>query len=265
MIRLFIKLKNRILLIIAMLTEIVTFDGNIGIGTRDPGSYRVNIEGSAITNSLEINGVTNSHIPVGAIAIWHGIIASIPTGWKLCDGSNGTPDLRDKLIRAATGDAAPSPTVLGEGTGGSNSVTMSADQLPEHNHQVSTNSANSPHAHYFDESNAPHEHNSQQGGRHSHNLYGVSWRRLNGWDNMNHTPSGTGGWAVWPITNNTNHTTGTAATHYHSTQTANATHGHGSNNNDAPHNHATQIGQAGGDSSLTITNHYRGLYYIMKT
>ena len=45
-----------------MLTEIVTFDGNIGIGTRDPGSYRVNIEGSAITNSLEINGVTNSHI-----------------------------------------------------------------------------------------------------------------------------------------------------------------------------------------------------------
>ena len=247
-----------------MLTEIVTFDGNIGIGTRDPGSYRVNIEGSAITNSLEINGVTNAHIPSGAIAMWHGLIASIPTGWKLCDGSNGTLDLRDKMIRAATGDAAPSPTVLHEQLG-SHNATMSANQLPQHNHQVSTQAANSTHAHYFDASDAPHAHTSQDNGVHSHNLYGVSWRRLSGWDNMNHTPSGTGGWAVWPITNNTSHYTGNATTHFHNTQTANAPHGHGSNNNDAPHNHASQIGQAGGDSSFTITNHYRALYYIMKT
>ena len=249
-----------------MLTEIVTFDGNIGIGTRDPGSYRVNIEGSAITNSLEINGVTNSHIPVGAIAIWHGIIASIPTGWVLCDGSNGTPDLRDSLVRAATGDAAPSPTVL-HSTGGEHNTTISADQLPQHSHQVATNSANSSHSHSFNDSDAPHGHNSQDSGAHTHNLYGVSWRRLNGWDNMNHTPSGTGGWAVWPITNNTNHITGGASPsgHYHTTQEANAHHGHDTNSADAPHNHATQIGQAGGNSSITITNRYRALYYIMKT
>ena len=92
--------------------------------------------------------------------MWHGLIASIPTGWELCDGSNGTPDLRDKMIRAATGDAAPSPTVLGEGSGGSHSATMSADQLPDtYSPRSSTNgSANSAHAHYFDESNAPHGH-----------------------------------------------------------------------------------------------------------
>jgi hypothetical protein len=248
-----------------MTTKIRTFGGNLGIGTTDPGSYRLRVDGGLKSTSMEVAGVTNAHIPSGAIAIWHGLIASIPTGWYLCNGSNGTPDLRDKMIRAATGDAAPSPTVLGAGASGSNSVTMSADQLPTHNHQVSTNGANSTHAHYFDGSNAPHGHGSQQSGRHSHNLYGVSWRRLNGWDNMNHHGSGTGGWAVWPITNNTNPGTGNAATHYHSTQTANAPHGHNSNGSNAPHNHATQIGQAGGNSSLTVTNTYRSLYYIMKT
>ena len=249
-----------------MTTKIRTFGGNLGIGTTDPGSYRLRVDGGLKSTSMEVAGVTNAHIPSGAIAMWHGIIASIPTGWVLCNGSNGTPDLRDKMIRAATGDAAPSPTVLNTASG-SNNVTMSANQLPQHSHQVATNSSNSPHSHYFNGSNAPHAHNSRNSGAHSHNLYGVSWRRLNGWDNMSHYGSGTGGWAVWPITNNTNHNTGGASPsgHYHSTQTANAPHAHNSNGSNAPHNHATQIGQAGGNSSLTITNPYRALYYIMKT
>ena len=245
-----------------MLTEIVTFDGNIGIGTRDPGSYRVNIEGSAITNSLEINGVTNAHIPIGAIAIWHGLIASIPTGWVLCDGSNGTPDLRDKMIRAAAGDVAPSPTVL-HSTSGSNTVTMSADQLPQHTHQVGTQAANSTHTHHFDAHNANHLHGARNSGYHKHAIYGVSWRRLAGWDNMNHTPSGVGGWAVWPLTNNNSQSTGYNPQHGHNSSHENVHHDHNSNTNNAPHNHATQIGNAGGNSALTITNHYRALYYIM--
>jgi hypothetical protein len=247
-----------------MLTEIVTFDGNIGIGTRDPGSYRVNIEGSAITNSLEINGVTNAHIPPGAIAMWHGLFASIPTGWVLCDGSNGTPDLRDKMIRAAAGDVAPSPTVL-HSTSGSNTVTMSEDQLPQHTHQVGTEPDNSPHTHYFDGSNANHEHTARDSGWHYHSIYGVSWRRLPGWDNMNHTPSGVGGWAVWPLTNNNSQSTGYNPQHGHNSSHENVHHAHNSNNHNAPHSHGTQIGQAGGNSALTITNLYRALYYIMKT
>ena len=32
------------------------------------------------------------------IAIWRGAIIDIPANWQLCDGSNGTPDLRDKFI-----------------------------------------------------------------------------------------------------------------------------------------------------------------------
>ena len=36
--------------------------------------------------------------------MWYGTIASIPTGWYLCNGSNGTPDLRDKFIVGASSD-----------------------------------------------------------------------------------------------------------------------------------------------------------------
>ena len=37
----------------------------------------------------------------GIIAIWSGSIASIPTGWKICDGNNGTPDLRNRFVVGA--------------------------------------------------------------------------------------------------------------------------------------------------------------------
>ena len=40
-------------------------------------------------------------IPAGMISLWYGSIGSVPTGWYLCDGTNGTPDLRDRFIVGA--------------------------------------------------------------------------------------------------------------------------------------------------------------------
>jgi len=40
-------------------------------------------------------------IPTGVITLWYGAIGSVPTGWYLCDGSNGTPDLPDKFVVGA--------------------------------------------------------------------------------------------------------------------------------------------------------------------
>ena len=37
----------------------------------------------------------------GIIAIWSGAVVDIPFGWHLCDGSSGTPDLRDKFVVGA--------------------------------------------------------------------------------------------------------------------------------------------------------------------
>ena len=40
------------------------------------------------------------------IMMWSGTIATIPSGWLLCNGSSGTPDLRDRFIVGATSDDA---------------------------------------------------------------------------------------------------------------------------------------------------------------
>lgn len=40
-------------------------------------------------------------IIAGLIVLWSKAIASIPAGWQLCDGTNGTPDLRDRFVVGA--------------------------------------------------------------------------------------------------------------------------------------------------------------------
>lgn len=67
-----------------------------------------------------------------AIMIHRGSVASIPDGWQLCDGTNGTPDLRDKFIAGAGGAYAVGAT------GGANEVTLSSAQMPSHGHTGTT-------------------------------------------------------------------------------------------------------------------------------
>ena len=44
---------------------------------------------------------SNATIPSGIVVMWSGASASIPSGWLLCNGSNGTPDLRDRFVIGA--------------------------------------------------------------------------------------------------------------------------------------------------------------------
>ena len=48
-----------------------------------------------------LNTSTGTTIPTGMISLWYGSIGSVPLGWYLCDGTNGTPDLRDKFVVGA--------------------------------------------------------------------------------------------------------------------------------------------------------------------
>jgi hypothetical protein len=57
-------------------------------------------------------------IPSGCIVMWSGSIASIPSGWLLCNGSSGTPDLRDRFIVGA------GSTYAVAATGGSANATL---------------------------------------------------------------------------------------------------------------------------------------------
>ena len=45
-----------------------------------------------------------SGFPSGGIIMWSGTIATIPSGWLLCNGSSGTPDLRNRFVIGAFSD-----------------------------------------------------------------------------------------------------------------------------------------------------------------
>lgn len=74
-------------------------------------------------------------IPEGVITMWSGSVATIPTGWALCDGTNGTPDLRSRFIVGAGSTYDPGDT------GGASQVTLTQGQMPSHSHSASASSA----------------------------------------------------------------------------------------------------------------------------
>ncbi|WP_136464956.1 hypothetical protein [Flagellimonas onchidii] len=81
--------------------------------------------------------LTGLSMPVGMITMWSGAISDIPKGWALCDGSNGTPNLRDRFLVGAGGEYA-----VGQ-LGGKKEVTLTEAQMPKHSHKGSTEGAGS--------------------------------------------------------------------------------------------------------------------------
>ena len=78
-------------------------------------------------------GVTGSTgIPSGFIGLWSGAANAIPSGWYLCNGSNGTPDLRNRFV---VGSGAGASYSVGD-TGGANTVTLSINEMPAHDHDT---------------------------------------------------------------------------------------------------------------------------------
>lgn len=65
----------------------------------------------------------------GMILLWTGSLSNLPSGWGICDGNNGTPDLRSRFI-AGDSQVTGEPVV----EKGQNSVTLSESQIPSHNH-----------------------------------------------------------------------------------------------------------------------------------
>ncbi len=64
----------------------------------------------------------------GVIVMWSGSIGSIPSGWALCDGTNGTPDLGDRFVLGTRPGTDPGQT------GGS---ADHSHGIAEHTHEVS--------------------------------------------------------------------------------------------------------------------------------
>jgi len=77
-------------------------------------------------------------IPSGGIILWSGAANAIPSGFVLCDGNNSTPNLQDRFVVGAGNSYN-----VGD-TGGADSVTLTENQIPSHNHNVSNTGGGSP-------------------------------------------------------------------------------------------------------------------------
>ena len=100
-----------------------------------------------VNGPLRQNGAQGRFIPVGGIVMWSGTVATIPAGWQLCDGTNGTPDLRDRFVIGARADSSGQAMTqiagLPSKTGGSKDAL-----LVSHSHSFNVNtSINGSHVH----------------------------------------------------------------------------------------------------------------------
>lgn len=92
------------------------------------------------TFKTEVQTTLDTYIPKGMICAWSGTIATIPTGWALCNGANGTPNLSGRFIMGAdiwtnfpgnTGGAYETTPTF---SGSIGATTLTTAQIPSHSH-----------------------------------------------------------------------------------------------------------------------------------
>lgn len=95
-----------------------------------------------------------SVFPVGMITLWAGAIGAIPALWALCDGTNGTPDLRSRFVMGAgtvavgaTGGATTDSITTAAGGAhdhgaATGSTALNESQIPAHTHNVGYRGSN---------------------------------------------------------------------------------------------------------------------------
>ena len=121
-------------------TNSPTFTGTPAASTASAGTSTTQIATTAFVTTA-IAAATAALIPAGMIMIWSGSVGSVPSGWVLCNGSNSTPDLRDKFVLgagstyavAATGGAT---TVTAAGTISVTGTALTEAQMPKHFHSL---------------------------------------------------------------------------------------------------------------------------------
>ncbi len=87
-------------------------------GIRNNAEEIVKLQARTTQNETAIASL----LPIGSIIMYNGLAADIPEGWHICDGTDGTPNLIDRFIKASNTAGA---------TGGANSVTLQSWNIPK--------------------------------------------------------------------------------------------------------------------------------------
>ena len=98
-----------------------------------------------INGNFNVTGSFN-YLPKGTILAHNQTTA--PSGWALCNGTNGTPDLRGRFILGAGQGANLTNRNINQ-LAGTETHTLTIDQMPQHNHGGTTNTTGN-HSHRAD-------------------------------------------------------------------------------------------------------------------
>ncbi|MDD2636771.1 MAG: hypothetical protein PHW82_14865, partial [Bacteroidales bacterium] len=78
----------------------------------------------------EVEALQNLIMPTGIISMWSGSIQNIPSGWALCNGANGTPNLQNRFVVGAGQQYSVGAA------GGNTHKTLGIENLPAHKHTI---------------------------------------------------------------------------------------------------------------------------------
>lgn len=87
----------------------------------------------------QVQRLIRAALPAGVISMWSGAVNAVPTGWALCDGNGGRPDLRNRFVVGAGGNYAVAANggAAEHSHGGSvGDHVLTEAQMPRHDHHV---------------------------------------------------------------------------------------------------------------------------------
>jgi len=126
--------KHIIIILIIMILFFIAYNNAENFTISNESIVNLEKVYGRLNNKLYLNDINVDDIDAlnfkGIIVIWSGTIDNIPSGWYLCDGTNGTPDLRSRFIYGASANKAVNSK------GGYERVILDNSNLAKHSHDL---------------------------------------------------------------------------------------------------------------------------------